>query len=65
MSRKAILRNVANKHWVSAQATDLVIQHVRGWMTQPREDKTSLSEYLNGKVADVDHLAYAHHQKDL
>ena len=65
MSSKAVICNVANKHWVSVQAADLVIQHVRGWMTRPREDKTSLSEYLNGKVADADHLAYACHQKDL
>ena len=36
MSSKAIIRNVANKHWVSAQAADPVIQHVRGWMTRRR-----------------------------
>ena len=65
MSSKAVIRNVVNKHWVSAQVADPVIQHVQGWMAQPREDKTSLSEYLNGKVADTDHLAYACHQKDL
>ena len=65
MSRKTVIRNVANKHWVSAQVADLVIRHVRGWMTWPREDKTSLSEYLNGKVADANCLAYARCQKDL
>ena len=65
MSSKAIICNVANKHWVLAQVADPVIQHVQGWMARPREDKTGLSEYLNGKVADADRLAYAHRQKDL
>ena len=54
MSSKAVIRNVANKHWVSAQVANPVIQHVRGWMAWPREDKTGFSEYLNGKVADAD-----------
>ena len=65
MSRKAILRNVVNKHWVSAQATDPVIRLVWEWMARPRQNKISLSEHLNGKVADADHLAFVHHQKDL
>ena len=65
MSRKAILRNVANKHWVSAQATDPVIRLVQEWMARPRENKISLSEHLNGKVADADRLAFVCHQKDL
>ena len=65
MSSKAVIHNVANKHWVSVQAADPVIQHVWGWMAWPREDKTGLSEYLNDKVADADRLAYAHRQKDL
>ena len=65
MSSQAIIRNVVNKHGVSAQAADPVIQHVWGWMARPREDKTGLSEYLNGKVADADSLASACCQKDL
>ena len=33
MSRKAVLHNVVNKHWVSAQATDPVIRLVwNGWL---------------------------------
>ena len=65
MSRKAILHNVANKHWVAAQATDLVIRLVQEWMARPRENKISLSEHLNGKVADANCLAFVCHQKDL
>ena len=65
MSRKAVLHNVANKHWVSAQAMDLVIRLVREWMARPRENKISLSEHLNGKVADTDCLAFVRCQKDL
>ena len=65
MSRKAILRNVANKHWVSAQVTDPVIRLVQEWMARPRENKVSLSEHLNGKVEDADRLAFVRHQKDL
>ena len=52
MSRKAILHNVVNKHWVSTQVTDLVIRLVREWMARPRENKISLSEHLNGKVVN-------------
>ena len=65
MSRKAVLRNVVNKHWVSAQVTDLVIRLVREWMARPRENKISLLEHLNGKVADADRLAFVRRQKDL
>ena len=65
MSRKAVLCNVVNKHWVSAQATDPVIRPVQEWMARPRENKISLSEHLNGKVADANHLAFVCHQKDL
>ena len=65
MSRKAVLRNVANKHWVLAQATDPVIRLVQEWMARPRENKISLSEHLNSKVEDANHLAFVHHQKDL
>ena len=35
MSRKAVLRNVVNKHWVAVQATDPVIRLVREWMARP------------------------------
>ena len=65
MSRKTVLHNVANKHWVSAQASDPVIRLVREWMAQPRENEISLSEHLNSKVADANRLAFVHHQKDL
>ena len=61
MSRKAILHNVANKHWVSAQTTDPVIRLVQEWMARPRENKISLSEHLNSKVADADRLAFVCH----
>ena len=65
MSRKAVLHNVANKHWVSAQVTDPVIRLVREWIARPRENKISLLEHLNGKVADADRLVFVHRQKDL
>ena len=65
MSRKAVLCNMANKHWVSAQATDPVIRLVWEWMARPRENTISLSEHLNSKVTDADHLAFVRCQKDL
>ena len=65
MSRKAVLRNVVNKHWVAAQATDPVIRFVWEWMVRPRENKISLSEHLNSKVTDADCLAFVCCQKDL
>ena len=65
MSRKAVLRNVANKHWVSAQATNPVIRLVQEWMAWPRENEISLSKHLNGKVADANRLAFVWRRKDL
>ena len=65
MSRKAILHNMANKHWVLVQVTDPMIRLVWEWMARPQENTISLSEHLNGKVTDTDCLAFVCHQKDL
>ena len=65
LSRKAVFKNVSNKHWVTAQVLDPAIKHVRSWVCQPKENKISLSDYFTGKVADVNRLAYSCQQKDL
>ena len=65
VSRKVVFKNVSNKHWVTAQVSDPVIKHVRTWVCRPKENKISLSDYLAGKVADADRLAYSRRQKDL
>ena len=64
MARKVVFKNVADGHWVRAQKNDPALCHVRGWMTRPRENRQTLSEYLTGHVSDADRLAYSHHQKN-
>ena len=59
LSKKAVFKNVSNKHWVMAQVLDPVIKYIRSWVCRPKENKISLSDYLAGKVADVDRLAYS------
>ena len=65
LAQKAIFKNVGNKHWVRAQIADPVIQHVWHWMSRPKENKITLSDYLIGKVSDTNRLSYARRQKDL
>ena len=65
IARKVVFKNVADKHWIWAQKDDLVLPHVRDWLTQPKGDRQTLLGYLNRQVADMDCLAYACQQKDL
>ena len=62
--RKVVFKNVADGHWVRAQKNDPALRHVCGWMTRPRENRQSLSEYLTGCISEADHLAYSHRQKN-
>ena len=64
IARKVVFKNVADGHWVRAQKNDPALRHVRGWMTRPRENRQTLSEYLTGRVSDADRLAYSRHQKN-
>ena len=64
IARRVIFKNVADKHWVRAQKDDPVIRHVWNWMTRPKENMQTLSEYLMGHVPDADHLAYSRRQKN-
>ena len=64
IARKVVFKNVADGHWVRAQKNDPALYHVRGWMTRPRENCQTLSEYLTGCVSDADRLAYSHRQKN-
>ena len=62
--RKVVFKNIANGHWVRAQKNDPALRHVHGWMTRPRENRQTLSEYLTGRVSDADRLAYSCRQKN-
>ena len=64
IAQKVVFKNVADKHWVRAQKDDPVLRHVRSWMTRPKENMQTLSEYLTGHVPDADRLAYCHRQKN-
>ena len=65
VARKPAFRNLADRQWVLAQKADPVIRHVRGWLSRPKENNQTLSEYLTGRVSDMDRLAYMRRQKDL
>ena len=65
IARKEVFKNVADKHWIWAQKDDPVLHHIWEWLTQPKGDKQTLLGYLNGRVPDIDCLAYTHWQKDL
>ena len=58
LAQKSAFKNLADRHWVLAQRADPVIRHVRGWLNRPKENNQTLSEYLTGRVPDVDRLAY-------
>ena len=64
IARRVVFKNVDDKHWVRAQQDNPVLRHVRGWMTRPKENTQTLSEYLTGCVLDADRLVYSHHQKN-
>ena len=64
MARKVVFKNVADEHWVRAQKNNPALRHVRGWMTRPRENRQTLSEYLTGRISDADRLAYSRRQKN-
>ena len=65
VARKTQFKNVANKHWIKSQKDDPVLQHVCQWVSRPKEDQRTLSEFLKGNIADVDRLAYSQRQQDL
>ena len=65
IARKIVFKNVADKHWIWAQKDNPVLCHIQEWLTKPKGDKQTLLGYLNRRVPDADHLAYAHWQKDL
>ena len=59
--------NLANSDWVKAQQRDPVIPHVIAWINQLKDDKRSLTEYLDGSgihISDYDKRFYAARQKD-
>ena len=65
IARKTQFKNIADKHWIKSQKDDPVLQHVHQWVSRPKEDQWTLSEFLKGNVTDVDRLAYSPRQQDL
>ena len=65
IARRVVFNNVGDRHWFKSQKDDLVLSHICGCMTRPKENQQTLSEYLIGWVQHADCLAYACHQKDL
>ena len=60
-------RNLANSDWVEAQQSDPIIPHVIAWINCPKDDRRSLTEYLDGwgtLISDYDKHFYVAHQKD-
>ena len=46
-------RNLCTEDWQQAQQMDLVIPHVLEWLRLPKNDRTRLKDFLQGKVSEA------------
>ena len=56
--------NLANSDWVEAQLRAPAIRHMIDWINQPKGDKRTLAEYLDGLVCDYDKHFYTTRQNE-
>ena len=56
--------NLRTEDWQQAQQMDLVIPHVLEWLRLPRNDRTRLRDFLQGKVSEANCRAYGLREKD-
>ena len=57
-------RNLHTEDWRQAQQMDPVIPHVLEWLRLPKNDRTRLKDFLQGKVSEADCRAYGLREKD-
>ena len=58
------LCNLCTEDWQQAQQMDLVIPHVLEWLRLPKNERTRLKDFLQGKVSEADCRAYRLREKD-
>ena len=58
------IQNLANSHWIITQQNKPVIQLVTEWIEHPKNDCSTLSEFLKGHMPDMVQQQYAARQKD-
>ena len=56
--------NLHTEDWRQAQQMDPVIPHVLEWLRLPKNDRTRLKDFLQGKVSEADCQAYGLREKD-
>ena len=53
------LRNLADSHWILAQQSQLVIRLTTEWLKHPKDDHSTLADFLRGRVPDQIQHQYA------
>ena len=53
------LRNLADSHWIIAQQSEPVIRLTTQWLKHPKDDHSTLAEFLRRKVPDQIQCQYA------
>ena len=53
------LQNLADSHWIVAQQSELVIRLTTQWLKHPKDDHSTLVEFLRGQVPDQIQRQYA------
>ena len=61
---RVALRNLVDSHWIVAQQSEPVIQLTTQWLKCPKDDHSTLAEFLRGQVPDQIQHQYAARQKD-
>ena len=46
------MHNLADSHWIIAQQSELVIQLTTGWLKHPKNDHSTLTQFLQGHVPE-------------
>ena len=58
------LQNLADSHWIVAQQSEPVIQLTTEWLKCPKDDHSTLANFLQGQVPDQVQCQYTAQQKD-
>ena len=61
---RVALRNLADSHWIIAQQSEPVIRLTTQWLKHPKDEHSTLAEFLRGQVPDQIQCQYAARQKD-
>ena len=47
-----MLRNLDDSHWIIAQQSEPIIRLTTQWLKRPKDDHSTLAEFLLGQVPD-------------